>query len=534
MSRSIHTTRRQLEALRRADYADPARRRERIRHISESLYTKRATKAQVRQERHQSEVPAGAEDSTYIPIDLYDQSPFIHYPAGIEDVRAVMGLLPPGTMAGVSRIVLCLGREAQHEESDDLQASGEPDPFAARPGVELLPGVFVGRCLGEYVRDSATICLYAYVYDAAAMPDRELRELYLRFQMLSTFVHEVAHHKGKLSEGTRGRWLVRPGEASERYARAYEYRWMQQVVARYLEQTYPHEVRALAEWMAYHGGVSLPLKLFADNCKNPFFNGSAAFEALVRAVDEGESLRETWFGFATDLYYANYYSEALRALSAILIEHPDDPEVVVLQARIYRNQEQYDEAERFAWKALAGDATCADAWWVLQGVYEARGDWPNLEVAATKRIELGDKQDAIYARVSRVRARIELGDVQGAETDIAALSAQVYITAQKKIKWLESSLVVLRALLFLRVGWYEEAFSEATAYLNKKRRYGKKWRYVWHKELLAVRFEAAHRLGRPAEAGALTAEDIARLRERGYGVWMDRLIADFGAGKKHE
>ncbi len=80
--------------------------------------------------------------------------------------------------------------------------------------------------------------------------------------------------------------------------------------------------------------------------------------------------------------------------------------------------------------------------------------------------------------------------------------------------------------MLLRQGRYKEALAAALAFMKNKRR-------VNQIEVLAVRFEAAHRLGKPRKAGRLTPKDIAFLRKRGYGAWMDRLIAEFGAGKKH-
>ena len=118
------------------------------------------------------------------------------------------------------------------------------------------------------------------------------------------------------------------------------------------------------------------------------------------------------------------------------------------------------------------------------------------------------------------KTRLELGDFVGAEADMQAL-------AQSPYKNIPRWLAVLSALMLLRQGRYAEALEAALAH----RRNGK-----WHfgeKEMLAARFEAAHRLGKPGKAGRLTDKDILFLRKRGYGVWMDKLIADYGAGKKH-
>lgn len=515
MSRSIHTTRRQLEALRRADYSDPARQRERIKHINESLDRKRAIKAQVvctRQQAPMNLVPPLAAD--LIPIEVYDQSEWVHYPAGEQDVRAVMQRLPPGELNGITRVVLCLGEDEQPEEH-----GCEPDPLVGRNGMETLPGVFCGTYLGLYLWETATTRLFAYVYDEGALPDKTIRELFLRLQMLSTLVHEVAHHKGKLARGTRGRWGIAPGDTSERYAHRQERCWMKEIVTPYLEQTYPDEVRAFSEWMAYAGGVSLPLAAFADDAISRDFPLSSAIEFLAAAVDAGKPLKKTRLGFAHDLRLALQHDAALQSIALVLAEDPEDVEALALQATTYERQERYAEAERAAQAVLALDATCEDAWDVLVDVFRSRGDWRGVEAATSKLIELSGRP-SLWERIDRVRARLELGDFAGAEADMQAL-------AQLPYKHIPRRLAVLSALMLLRQGRYAEALEASLAYL-------KKGKHVWDKEMLAARFEAAHRLGKPSKAGRLTDKDILFLRKRGYGVWMDRLIADFGAGKKHK
>jgi tetratricopeptide (TPR) repeat protein len=448
-----------------------------------------------------------------IPITVCDQSKWVHYPAGEQDIRAVLRLLPAGELNGISKVILCLGKDEQPEEE-----IWEPDPLVGRIGSDTLPGVYSGARLGVYMQDTATIQIFAYVYDADALPGKGLRELYLRLQMLSTLVHEVAHHKGKLARGPRGRWKHDPGNASERSARKQEYRWIYDVVAPYLYQTYPDEVRAFKEWMARYGGVSLPLSDFASDAIRGDFTLSSAVEALAAAVDAGGPLRTTRLGFAHDLRLAHEYAAALQSIGAMLAEDPADVEALALQATTYERCGAYQEAERAAHAALALEATCEDAWKVLSQVYQSRGDWRGVETATSKLIELS-KRHPMQERVDRIRARLELGDVAGAEADMQAL-------AQLPYKHIPRRLAVLSALMLLRQGRYTEALLAAIACLEKRKRF-------WgEQEMLAARFEAAHRLGKPYKAGRLTPKDIEVLRQRGYGVWMDRLIADYGAGKK--
>ena len=515
MSRSIHTTRQEWAQLVKNDYANRVERSNKIQRAGQELRKKRAIKAQIMFARHQTQMhttqPLAAD---LIPTEVYDQSEWVHYPASEQDVRAVLRLLPPGELNGVTRVVLCLGEDAQPEEE-----VCEPDPLVGRHGMETLPGVFCGICLGRYLWDTATIELFAYVYDAHALPDKGIRELFLRLQLLSTLVHEVAHHKGKLARGRRGRWEILPGGASERYAYRQERHWMKEIVAPYLEHTYPDEVRAFSEWMAHYGGVLLSLAAFADDAIYRDFSLSSAIEHLTAAVDAGKPLREIRLGFAHDLRLAQHYDAALQCIALVLAEYPKDVEALALQALTYDRQERYDEAERAARTALALNATCEDAWDVLVDVCKARGDWGGVEAATSKLIELSERPP-LWERIDRIRARLELGDFAGAEADMQALAQSPYKNISKR-------LAVLSALMLLRQGSYAEALAAALAYWrNRKRFFGEK-------EMLAVRFEAAHRLGKPGRAGRLTDKDIVFLRKRGYAAWMDRLIADYGAGKKH-
>jgi hypothetical protein len=73
--------------------------------------------------------------------------------------------------------------------------------------------------------------------------------------------------------------------------------------------------------------------------------------------------------------------------------------------------------------------------------------------------------------------------------------------------------------MLLRTGKLEEALSFASDKLA-----GRERRATWDHELFAVRFESAHRLGRPAVAGELQDLTVQTLRDRGYGDWMDRLV----------
>lgn len=518
MSRSIHTTRKHLHELEGADFASREERQRRVDHARQALVRKGAVKSQVlgsRTPRHMLEAPSGVES---IPVEVRDEGEFVHYPASAEDVRAVLRLLPPGTLDGLNRVVQCLGAEYQQEFVEAEEGYGGPDPLLGRLGSDSLPGVYVGTCLGTYFQHDASIWLYAYVYHAANEPDRELRELYLRLQMLETLVHEVAHHWDRTSCDARGRWVDRPEGKSEWSARKRAYQWMQQFVIPYLEQNYPAATRALVEWVGRHGGVALPLSRLVDHPNETIFYTEGAIESLFSAVDSGPSSREARLDFAHDLRLAERDDDALQSVAAVLADQPDDIKARTLQANIYKHQERYELAERIAGGIVAEDPAYSDAWVVLMDVYRAEGRWRELESAATHAIELRKAAGGrpVSALCERACARIELGDLTGAASDLQELHQ---INMPTRSEAIDS----LRALLLLRTEQYEEALRISRNRLQRRR-----GSLPWCGVLIAVRYEAAHRLGRPQEAGALSARSEKLLRRYGHGQWIDRLSADHG------
>jgi tetratricopeptide (TPR) repeat protein len=525
MSRSIHRTRRDLEEVRRSDFADAQEHEALLEQIDDQLEKKRRIKDEIWEERQRGDMLLPPTPVEAIPILVQDEDEFVHYPASPEDIRAVMRRLPVGVMDGIQSITLCLGMDRQEDEAEPAETEKECDPFTGRVGGELWPGVFSGHCLGVYRSARARILLCAYVYESR-MPDREIKELYLRLRMLSTFAHEVAHHFDKMVREARGRWWVESGDKAESYAETMAHQWVRRYVAPYLEEAYPEQLKALNAWHQHHGGVALPLSLLAGDhrghCKVNgipiFFNVCGAFETLMEKVAAGEGLVETRLGFARDLHYGEHYAEALAAIDSVLSEHPDDAEALTLQADIYVHQERYDEAAAVATRVLERDETDAEAWEVLTDVYAERRDWPNVWVAATHVIDLCQAQEAqvpCWVQYYRARARFELDDLVGLEPELQELE-------RAHGRWGSQAATALRAVQLLRANAYEDALRLALSVLAEGRR------RLWLHELAAVQFEAAHRLGRPGEAGELSAETIRQLRDRGYEEWMDRLAAEYG------
>jgi tetratricopeptide (TPR) repeat protein len=518
VSRSIHRTRRDFAEAQESDYADPEQRAGQLEQIVGELAKKRRIKDQIQSERRGDGCRPPPVKPGEIPIRVRDTGPCIRYPAGPTDLLGVMRRLPVGVLDGLASIDLCLGVEDQ--DDDALEA----DPLVGRPSLARWPGVYSGKVLGVYHRDTAKIRLLAYVYDRE-MPDCSLKELFLRLQMLATFVHEVAHHYDWTTRVARGRWLMDSTTRDEIYAENVQHEWMQRCVIPYLEAAYPEEVRTLDAWITHHGGISIPLARLAgdprsavegDAIRIAFGGIPGAFEQLVESVDSGEELVSARVGFAEDLHFSEDYAEALAILERVLAEHPEHEEALTLQADIAVHQEEYDRAEALCQRVIASNEEYPRAWEVLCDVHWWRRDWGKLAQTATRALKFFEPGDYGRSRalLHRARAHLELGDIQGFERDHDSLT----LCSQSRRILVDT--MALEAVMLLRAGQFEEALQVALR--------GAEGYRCPRVELIAVRFEAAQKLGRPHEAGEMTPRHIERLRCRGYEEWADRLVEEYG------
>jgi tetratricopeptide (TPR) repeat protein len=495
VSRSEHATRR--------DRRDPG-----------DLARKRRVKELILAERQRPRVALPPVSGDAVPIEVIDHGRFTHYAASVDDLRQVMGRLPPGSVDGLSRIELCLG-PPDDPDADDTQAM---DPFLGRFCHEVMPGVFSGRVLGSYSPDGARVRLHAYVYDPA-VSDRVIVELYLRLKMLATFVHELGHHHDFSRRVARGRWRADDDEEIEIHAEAIEHAWTCDYVVPYLEDAYPAEVDELRRWLEQHGGVALPLEVLVGDPRTTrgvggeslFFTVGAAFEHLLADVAAGETAPATQIQLATELHYGLHYDEALTILARVLEGRPDHPGALALRADIFVHEERYDEAAAIARRLVARDAMDEEAWRVLRDVARARGDWPAVLDAASrlKREPDAHPWDAPADVELRLRARIELGDWQGAELQLEELRATATTRYRARI------VDVVACLLHLRQQRFAEAYALATRILAEPRP---------HPDVRAAHLEAACRLGHPFDATPLP-ELCASLARRGYASWAARLTA---------
>ncbi len=457
MSRSIHTTKRDWEELRRTDYSDAKRYVEdRHRLFSERL-RKRRVKEQVREERIQEANPLPPLGYQPVPVRVRDESECVHYPATEDDIIGVARFLPKGVLDGITMVDLCLGMDDQGLLPED--DGSEPDPLTGRLGYEHLSGVYAGRYLGTYSRLSAWIQLSAYVYKPNT-EHRPIVEFYLKLQMLSTFAHEVAHHYDMMHRVARGRWLRDSSEKNEIYAEHNQHSWAQDAVVSYLRSAYPEQVKKLDAWLRYHGGVSVPLETLAGDPRttskgNPRgvawikFDVQSAFEQLLTNAIKGVAVAQSRLEFARELHYAEDYERALRIIDLLLTADADDLEAITLKADICEHQERYAEARELVESVLRQDARHHDALWIMVYICQDTDEWHGLLNACNRLLELGELAPVPMARllISRARARLGLGDADGAAEDLGAVDAVEWRGPHGAPPWIRRQIAEFRQCL---------------------------------------------------------------------------------------
>jgi hypothetical protein len=442
-----------------------------------------------------------------VPIVIAHSGRYVHYPTSPDDLRAVLSRLPLGVADGVAKIELLLPDAAEERTSKEI------DPFIGRLRDTSVAGVYSGSILGSYFPDTAIVQLFAYVYDRSR-PDHRIIDIYLRLRMLTTFVHELAHHQDHTTRGGRRHWRRRDTNDRETYARDLEHSWTQDYVVPYLAETYPSEVAELGRWLEAYGGKSVSLGVLAGDPRYPWLpDGDLAFEGLVERVLKGERAPDTFVEFAADLRLSGHVDEAREILAHVLRDHPGHPRALVVEGTILLHEGHVDEASAIADQLARGIGKETDAWELVRDVAEARADWSGV-IAAGKQLRDG-REPSPYKdwrnREVMTRAFLELGDLDRVERCLQRLREWDWLT-----RFRPKELAALECLVLVRRGAYEEALAAATKLVDEGAAYP---------VVLAVRFEAAHRLGRPDRADALTPAARDRLRWQGYAAWLDRLDA---------
>ncbi len=448
MSRSIHRTRRELEDLQHGDTAASEERARELAKLHKELQKKRRIKSRVRGLRRSrpEAVPASVEA---IPIQQFDASRYNSYPATPDDLRAVLRNLPSGVADGLEAIELRAGVEYQRELAvQDESFESEPDPLTGRQGVELMPGVFTPLSLGCYLPARRLIYLFSYVYDLE-IANREIIEVYVRLQMLSTFVHEVAHHFDFTLRVGRDRWRADDRHKCEIYAEDVQHDWLATYVIPYLETSCGDQCAQLQRWLQTHVGTEVPLHLLAGDPRSTvrdnkilittFFNTCRAFEVLVAAVTKEQPRDVIRIEFARNLHYAEEYDVPLRILQSVLDENPKHADAIALMADIAEHREQDALAIELAERALALDKGNSDALRVLTLVYKRAANWQRLLQSARKMLaeRWDDVYDVVWALECCGRARFHQGRMDKFEIITDTLKSLDHRLAERSLRRLQ-------------------------------------------------------------------------------------------------
>jgi hypothetical protein len=429
-----------------------------------------------------------------LPIVVTDGGRYVRYPASPDDLRRLLARLPTGIADGLTRVELL--------PADDRERRDETvDPFVRRLTIETAPGIWSSFVLGWYGLDTRVIRLFGYVYDPER-PDRGIVDLYFRLRMLTTFVHELAHHQDLTTRWGRRQWRRDDRQRDEVYARDLEHAWTQDFVVPYLRETYPDEVASLGRWIETHGGKSVSLSVLAGDPRYELLlNGDLAFESLLQAVAKGGSAPDTHVSFADDLRYCGRVDDALEIVGNVLRDHPRHHAALLLHGRLLLEDGRLDEA--------AAIAEAASAWELVSEIAFARSDWEGA-LAAGVRVHQGpvlSNARAWRVRETMVRALLELERFDEVEQSLVWLRGWDALRRSRP-----KELEMLECLVLLRRGACEEALARATTLLESGGTF-----FV----VRATRFEAACRLGRSPDP--LDQETKDGLRRLGYGAWVDRI-----------
>jgi tetratricopeptide (TPR) repeat protein len=328
-----------------------------------------------------------------VAITFDRRNPFARYPASEDDLRAVLRRLPIGVLDGLNGISVSLGAAYRRDTAEEWK---EQDPVVGRFGDEHVPGVYGGLILGVYVGHARRSQVSGFV---SAKPLEGPWALYLLLRMLSTLVHEVAHHDDMTKGRARDRWLGDDEHRTEWYAESRQLLWVETVVIPYLQETYPAEVALLEDWMRLHIGLVLPMRVLAGDARlhdkkhgtylwrNGFQSRNSAFEAFARAIDAAQDITEARLGRATGLHRAGELEHAQDIGALILATQPDHVPALVQKGWICRKQKRYEEAHVALQRANQVKPANRKVWQSLARLYFDTGAWVLVLIATTEAIK---------------------------------------------------------------------------------------------------------------------------------------------------
>jgi len=259
---------------------------------------------------------------------------------------------------------------------------------------------------------------------------------YFKLQVLSTFVHEVAHHFDHTRRTARGRWLAWEREKLEGFAERRQHDWTQNYVVPYLEEAYPLDVNELLSWLEVHGQTRFALGELISDPRHVYVSTiERAMAELVKDILQGTPRIERLFNFALNLKIADLYERAQEVIDCILVEVPDHEDALELRARTWIFQGNYSQAASLELQILARHPQNWRARTTLTRAYEGLEQWAKVIEIATESLTLFTEElDRFGAIASRCSAYWKLGKTDESEQDLRTL--QKFNHASWKVKWI--------------------------------------------------------------------------------------------------
>jgi len=428
MSRSFHTTRKDVrQAYKKAQDGDDLRIEE-YHKLRQEYLKKRRTKSHIKEERGLNETVIAGFSIDALPIEIEEQSEYLHYPASEKDIRALLERMPQGLIGGLDKITLTLGKFHQRTPEESFYAQPEEDPYLGRLGHKVFGGIYRGSCLGTYFLNKNEIKLYGYIFDPV-IENRQMWDFYLRIHMLQTFVHELAHHYDFANRVSRGRWRMDDRKKGGIYAETMAHQWVREYVVSYVQDAYPEEFSQLNNWMEKTIGSAIDLSLLIGDCRattkndtiriSTLFKTCSAFEEFIESILSGKDETSSRIGLAEDLHFSEQYDVALRILDQVLKLNPKDVDALGLYGDIHEHLKKYEEAIEYAKQALQLDKLGIKAHRVLCDSYAGLKDWESVLKWSIYGLDVADNRWEYYCFLQdRAKAEIELEELKEAKATL--------------------------------------------------------------------------------------------------------------------
>jgi len=221
MSRSIHTNRSRRQFGKLGLFID-----------WNEIHRKQDLKSSALRDREIDMVPNDAVSADLLLIDVADRSPYLFFPASIEDMRAVLRALPVGSLDGVAAVRLEAGTRYINAGA---KWHAVIDPFLGRKSVQIFSTVYLPMIFGTYSFRSQTVRLFGYAKSPRTALS-QYEQAALELHSLATLVHEVAHHFDRLRRMGGGRPWSAMGSKAEEFADERMRVWTMEIILPYLRR----------------------------------------------------------------------------------------------------------------------------------------------------------------------------------------------------------------------------------------------------------------------------------------------------------